>query len=219
MEKYLSLILLAAPGFIAERIATVLGVTSPKRGEFDSLARYLSYSFFTILVTVAISALTGLVDLSENWQDFTEKFSSVGFTVKLLGITLFSAVIVGVSWALVGNKLFLRIFNFINVKAGGNKRNFDGSLLNRIFDDGREHFIIVRKDGKDIAVGFIYSASDPFDDNSEVVITEYPEYRAEWKKVTDTDQPSYLRNVLQTYIDIKNNLVITETEYPPEWAP
>ena len=30
MEKYLSLIILAAPGFIAERIATALGVTSPK---------------------------------------------------------------------------------------------------------------------------------------------------------------------------------------------
>lgn len=218
MEKYLSLILLAAPGFIAERIATVLGATSTKRGEFDSLAGYLSYSFFAILVTIAISALTGIVDLSENWQDFTEKFSSVGFTVKLLGITLFSAVTVGVSWALVGNKLFMRILNFINVKTGGNKRNLDGSLLNRIFADGKEHFIIVRKDGKEIAVGFIYSASDPFDENSELVITEYPEYRAELKKVTDSDQPSYLRNILQTYIDIKNNIVITETEYPPEWA-
>ena len=217
MEKYLSLILLAAPGFIAERIATVLGVTSPKKGEFDSLAGYLLYSFFAIPVTLAIAALTGTVDLSENWQDFTEKFSSVGFTVKLLGIALCSAVIVGASWALVGNKLFMRILNFVNVKTGRNKRNLDGSLLNRTFADGKEHFIIVRKDGKEVAVGFIYSASDPFDDNSEVVITEYPEYRAELKKVNETDQPSYLRNVLQTYIDIKNNLVITETEYPPEW--
>ena len=218
MEKYLSLIILAAPGFIAERIAAGLGVTSAKRGEFDSLARYLSYSFFTVIVAVIISALTGAVDLSDTWQDFTNKFSSVAFTVKLLVITLFSAVSVGLSWALFGNRLFIRTLNFINVKSGRNRRNLDGSLLNRLFDDGREHFIIVRKDDRTIAVGFIYSASDPADGNSELVITEYPEYRAELLRAeNEPDRPSYLKNILQTYLDVKNNLVITETEYPPEW--
>ena len=218
MEKYLSLILLAAPRFIAERIANVLGVSSPRKGEFDSLAGYLSYSFFSVLITVAISALTGIVDLSENWQDFTEKFSSVGFTVKLLLTTLFSAILVGSSWALVGNKLFMRVLNFVNVKIGKNKRHMTGNLLNKIFDDGKEHFIIVRRNGEKIAVGFIYSASDPSDDTSEIVVTEYPEYRAELERAENNpDRPSYLQNVLQTYIDVKNNLVITETEYPPEW--
>lgn len=218
MEKYLSLIILAAPGFIAERIAAALGVTSSKRGEFDSLARYLSYSFFTVIISVLIAAFAGLVDLSENWQDFTDKFSSVGFSVKLLAVTLFSAVSVGLGWALFGNKLFMSALNFINVKAGRNKRNLDGNLLNRLFDDGKEHFIIVCKDGKKIAAGFIFSASDPADGNTELVITEYPEYRAELERSENQpDRPSYLKNVLQTYMDVKNNIVITETEYPPEW--
>ena len=218
MEKYLSLIILAAPGFIAERISTALGVTSTKRGEFDSLARYLSYSFFTVIVAVTISALTGAVDLSDTWQDFTDKFSSVAFTVELLVITLFSAVIVGLTWALFGNVLFMRTMNFINVRSGRNRRNLDGNLLNRLFDDGREHFIIVRKDDRTIAVDFIYSASDPADGYSELVITEYPEYRAELQRAeNEPDRPSYLKNILQTYLDVKNNLVITETEYPPEW--
>lgn len=218
MEEYLSLIILAAPGFIAERISTALGVTSAKRGEFDSLARYLSYSFFTVIVAVTISALTGAVDLSDTWQDFTNKFSSVAFTVELLAITLFSAVIVGLTWALFGNVLFMRAMNFINVRSGRNRRNLDGNLLNRLFDDGREHFIIVRKDDRTIAVGFIYSASDPADGNTELVITEYPEYRAELQRAeNEPDRPSYLKNILQTYLDVKNNLVITETEYPPEW--
>ena len=207
MEKYLSLIISAA-----------LGVTSARKGEFDSLAGYLSYSFFSVLLAIVISALSGMVDLSENWQDFTEKFSSVGFTAKMLLTTLFSAVIVGSSWALLGNKLFMRVCNFINVKTGKNKRHLTGSLLSRIFNDGKEYFIIVRKDGEKIAVGFIYSASDPADDNTEIVVTEYPEYRAELEKAeTEPDRPSYLKNVLQTYIDVKNNVVITETEYPPEW--
>ena len=218
MEKYLSLIILAAPGFIAERIATALGVTSPKKGEFDSLAGYFSYSFFAVIVAVAISAATGTIDISGSWHDFTANFSSVAFTVKLLAITLISAVIVGVTWALFGNRLFMRALNFINVKSGRNRRTLGGSLLNGLFDDGREHFIIVRKDDKTVAVGFIYSASDHYDGNSELVITEYPEYRAELLRAENQpDRPSYLRNSLQTYLDVKNNLVITETEYPPEW--
>lgn len=219
MEKYLALIILAAPGFIAAKIAAILGITSSKRGEIDSLASYLSYSFFSVLIAILISSQIGIVDLSENWQDFTDKFSSVGFTVNLLLTTLLSAVIIGLSWALVGNKLFLQVLNFINVKSGRNKRRMNGSLLNRIFDDGKEHFIIVRKDSEKIAVGFIYSATDPSAGKTELVITEYPEYRAELKKVENNpDYQSYLRNVLQTYIDVENNIVITETEYPPEWS-
>ena len=70
------------------------------------------------------------------------------------------------------------------------------------------------------AAGFIFAASDPFDDKSELVITEYPEYHIELERAEKfPDRPSYLRNVLRTYIDIENNLVITETEYPPEWSP
>lgn len=216
MEKYLALILLAAPGFIAERIANVLGVTSPKRGEFDSLAGYFSYSFFAVIIAIGICALSGTIDLNEDWQGFTEKFSSVGFTVEFLAITLLSAVFTGSAWALFGNNFFMRILNFVNVKTGRNKRHAAGNLLNRIFDDGKEHFIIVRKGGEKIAVGFIYSASDPADDTAELVVTEYPEYRIELERA-ENGEPSYLKNILQTYIDIKNNLVITETEYPPEW--
>lgn len=220
MEKYLSLILLAAPGFIAAKIAVVLGVSSSKKGEIDSLVSYLSYSFFAILITILISAFFGIVDFSEDWRTITEKFSSVGFTLQMLLITLFSGVFVGSVWALAGHKLFMRFFNHVNVKIGRNIKNTNGSLLNKIFNDGKEHFVIVRKDDKKIAVGFIYAASDPFDDKPELVITEYPEYRAELERAENNhDRPSYLRNVLQTYIDIENNVVITETEYPPEWCP
>ena len=218
MEKYLSLILLAAPGFIAAKIAVVLGLTSAKKGEIDSLARYFSYSFFAVLVTIFISALSGAIDLTDDWQSLTEKFSSISFTVKMLFVTLFSGILVGSFWALIGHNLFMKFFNRINVAVGRNIKNTNGSLLNKIFADGKEHFIIVRKDGEKIAVGFIYAASDPFDDKSELVITEYPEYRAELERAENNpDKPSYLRNVLQTYVDIENNLVITETEYPPEW--
>ena len=162
MEKYLSLILLAALGFIAAKIAVVLWLTSAKKGKVDFLAGYFSYSFFAVLVTIFISALSGAIDLTDDWQSLTEKFSSISFTVKMLFITLFSGILVGSFWALIGHNLFMKFFNRINVAVGRNIKNTNGSLMNKIFADGKEHFIIVRKDGEKIAVGFIYAASDPF---------------------------------------------------------
>gem|GEM_PF-6492017 len=184
--------------------------------EIDSLARYFSYSFFAVLVTIFISVLSRAIDLTDDWQSLTEKFSSISFTVKMLFVTLFPGILVGSFWSLIGHNFFMKFFNRINVAVGRNIKNTNGSLLNKIFADGKEHFIIVRKNGEKIAVGFIYAASNPFDDKSELVIIEYPGYCAELERAENNlDQPSYLRNVLQNYVDIKNNLVITETEYPP----
>lgn len=216
-EKYILLILLAAPGFIANHIATILGVTSAKKGEFETLGGYLSYSFFAVLLTIFISALLGLINLTDSWQSIAVNMTSINFSVKLLIIALIAGVLTGLFWALFLNNFVVQMLNKINVATGQNKRNLNGSLFNRLFADGKEHFIIVTKDGKNLAVGFIYSASDPFDSKTELSVTEYPEYRAELKKITETAEPSPLRNVLQTYIDIDNGIVITETEFPQNW--
>lgn len=217
MEKYIGLVLLAAPGFIASHISNVLGVTSARKGEFETLGGYLSYSFFAVLLTICISILTGMLKLNSTWSTMATEINSVGFTLKILIIGLISGVITGILWALLLKKIIMKVLNKINIKTGRNKRYTNGSLFNRLFADGKEHFIIVSKDGRDIAVGFIYSASDPLDNRMELSVTEYPEYREELKKAREKDVPSPLKNILQTYVDIENNIVITETEYPPAW--
>ncbi len=216
MEKYLMLILLAAPGFVASSIAKGFGVATAKRGEFESLANYLSYSFFSILLTVTISAALGIVDLNGNWQSFSEKLSSVKISVEVLLIALISGASVGILWSLWLSNLFIKALNKINILCGRNKRNLNGSLLNRLFDDGSEHFVLVQKDGRDLAVGFIFSASDPFDEKTELAITEYPQYREELKKAKEGKETP-LANTRQVYIDVENGIVITETDYPSDW--
>ena len=114
------------------------------------------------------------------------------------------------------NNLFMKWLNKINILLGRNKRNLSGSLLNRLFDDGSEHFVLVQKDGRDLAVGFIFSASDPFDEKTELAITEYPQYREELKK-TREGKETPLSNTRQVYIDVENGIVITETDYPADW--
>lgn len=211
------LILLSAPGFVAACTARILGVTSPRKGEFDSLAAYLSYSFFAVFFTIAFSYAVGLIDLNDTWQVFIQKFSTIKFSICLMLIALISSLFVGIAWALFFNCAFVKILNRINALFGANLRNVNGSLFNRLFDDGKEHFVIVRKNNNDIAAGFIFSASDPFDSKVELSLTEYPEYRKELEKIRTTDEPSPLRNTIQVYVDVENDMVITETEYPAEW--
>ena len=215
MEKYIALIVLSAPGFVAYNVACGLGVTSPKKGEFSSIAAYLSYSFFSVLLCGIILSAAGLIDFNAPLP--VEETFSTGRIILFLFVALLTGIFIGVIWGVFGDKFFNQALNILNVKLNRNKKSLGGSLLNKIFNDGKDHFIIVRKDDKIISVGFIFAASDPFDDRVELVITEYPEYREELKLAETEGKNSPLKNTLQTYIDISSGFVITETEYPAGW--
>lgn len=118
MEKYVALILLAAPGFIARHISTLLGVTSTKKGEFETLGSYLSYSFFAITLTIALAVASGFIDSGDSWQMLADKMTSIKFSMGLLIIALASAVTVGVTWALCFNGVFMKALNWLNLRAG-----------------------------------------------------------------------------------------------------
>ena len=138
-----------------------------------------------------------------------------------LVIVLISGLLVGLTWALVGSKLTLWLFNLLNMRRFGSTKFTDGSLMHNLFiSNKQEHFVIVYKNDCEspIAVGFFTSTSDPNNERVEFDITEYPEYIEEFKRMSTTNEPSYLRNVLHVYIDATNDLVIVETEYPPEWG-
>ena len=66
-------------------------------------------------------------------------------------------------------------------------------------------------------MGFFDACNDPQDEREELSLVEYPEYREEWQRVKDGEKDSYLYNTVQTYVDASNGIIITETEYPPEW--
>lgn len=93
----------------------------------------------------------------------------------------------------------------------------EGSLFHHLFNDGKPHFVIIRKDGEDVAVGFFHACSNPQNDKEELSITEYPEYREEWNRVKEGEKDSYLYITEQTYFDVSSGLTVIETQYPPEW--
>ena len=218
MEKYLALVLLVAPGFIANYVATILGVTSTKKGEFDSIMRYFSYSFFAITAALIIAIPFNMISLDMTWSNFITNCADIGFSVKFFFLMLLSGAIVGSLWAKLFSGLLQKKFNWINRKLGRNETFSDGSLLHKLFADGKDHFLIVQKDGRDIAVGFYYASTDPDDDRVELSVTEYPAYRQALEKARNNTAIKHpLQNILQTYMDFTNNFVIIETEYPREW--
>ena len=107
--------------------------------------------------------------------------------------------------------------NALNKARGKNIRWEEGSLFHHLFNDGQPHFLIVRKDGEDIAVGFFDACSDPQDEKDELSVVEFPEYREEWDLVKKGEKDSYLHITLRTYVDASSGLTVIETQYPPEW--
>lgn len=214
MDKYIMAVLMLMPGFLAINTAEKLGKTHTKKTGVSLALEYATYTIVTLLITMGVSLLwAGGVTL----QQVVSGEMPLPFYVVFLLVSVAASIASGAAWSLYLSDRVLSKCNMVNKARGKNIRWEDGSLFHHLFNDGRPHFLIVRKDGEDIAVGFFDACSDPQDEKDEFSITEYPEYREEWERVKEGERDSYLYITEQTYVDASNGLVITETQFPPEW--
>lgn len=215
VDKYIMAILVLMPGFLAISTAEKLGKTHTKKSGVSLALEYAAYTVVILLVTMSISLLwpVGSVTL----QQVAGGEMPISFYVALMAVSVVASIAAGAVWALFLSDWILKKINTVNKGHGKNIRWEEGSLFHHLFNDGKPHFIIVRKDEEDIAVGFFDACSDPQDEKEELSITEYPEYREEWDFVKDGGIDSYLCNTKKVYVDVSNGLTIIETEYPPEW--
>lgn len=215
MDKYIMAILVLMPGFLAISVAEKLGKTHTKKSGVSLALEYAAYTVAILLVTMSIGLLwpVGNVTL----QQVAGGEMPLSFYVALMAVSVVTSIVAGVVWALFLSDWILKKINTVNKGRGKNIRWEEGSLFHHLFNDGKPHFIIVRKDGEDIAVGFFDACSDPQDEKEELSITEYPEYREEWDFVKDGGIDSYLCSTKNVYVDVSNGITIIETEYPPEW--
>lgn len=215
MEKYLMAILVLMPGFLAINTAEKLGKTHTKK---SGVALALEYAVYTVVILlIAMSASLFWAADGTTMQQVACGEMSLAFYAAFLATAVLASVASGAAWALYLSDWVLGRCNALNKARGKNIRWEEGSLFHHLFNDGQPHFLIVRKDGEDIAVGFFDACSDPQDEKEELSITEYPEYREEWNFVKDGEIGSYLCNTKNVYVDMSNGLTIIETEYPPEW--
>ena len=81
-EKYLALVLLISPGFIASGVVSMLGVTSPKHNEFDAVMRYFLCSLFSIAMVIIMAIKTGIIQYEDTWEIFIQKCTSIDVSVS-----------------------------------------------------------------------------------------------------------------------------------------
>lgn len=192
VDKYIMAILVLMPGFLAISTAEKLGKTHTKKSGVSLALEYAAYTVVILLVTMSISLLwpVGSVTL----QQVAGGEMPISFYVALMAVSVVASIAAGAVWALFLSDWILKKINTVNKGHGKNIRWEEGSLFHHLFNDGKPHFIIVRKDEEDIAVGFFDACSDPQDEKEELSITEYPEYREEWDFVKDGGIDSYLCN-------------------------
>ncbi len=214
MDKYVMAVLMLLPGFLAIGIAEKLGKTHTKK---TGVSLVLEYAAYTIVILLASMGILSWTSDTPHLQQVVNGEMPLSFYAAFMAVSVAASVASGAAWSLFLSDWILDRCNAVNLARGRNLRWEGGSLFHYLFNDGQWHFLIVQKDGKDIAVGFFYACGDPQNEKDEFSLVEYPEYREEWERVKKGEKDSYLYRTKQTYLDASSGLVITETEYPPEW--
>lgn len=214
MEKYLMAILVLMPGFLAISTAEKLGKTHTRKSGVSLALEYAVYTVVILLIAMSVSLAWAA---NSTMQQIAQGEMPLAFYVAFLAVAVIASIASGAAWALYLSDWVLGQCNALNRARGKNIRWEEGSLFHHLFNDGRPHFIIVRKDGEDVAVGFFDSCNDPQDEKDELSVVEFPEYREEWDLVKKGEKDSYLYITLRTYVDASSGLTVIETKYPPEW--
>lgn len=214
MEKYLMAILVLMPGFLAISTAEKLGKTHTRKSGVSLALEYAVYTVVILLIAMSVSLAWAA---NSTMQQIAQGEMPLAFYVAFLAVAVIASIASGAAWALYLSDWVLGRCNALNKGRGKNIRWEEGSLFHHLFNDGKPHFVIIRKDGEDVAVGFFHACSNPQDDKEELSITEYPEYREEWNRVKEGEKDSYLYITEQTYFDVSSGLTVIETQYPPEW--
>lgn len=217
LEKYLLFILLSAPGFISKRVSECLGDTPPKRGEFESVMVYCSYSMFSASLTLLVAWGMGLYSDKESWTVLENNFIYPWFCLRFFILSLVCSIIVGASWQLLIEKKLLLLFNWINEKLKSNHVFLEGTLLHKIINDGKDHFLVVEREDKEIAIGFFRGASSATSERTELYLASHPDYMKWLEYARTQDKNHVLNKVKGVYLDLDSNTIIRELEFPPEF--
>lgn len=106
MDKYVFLVFLLAPGFIACSTGFMLHDFPDKRDTLGVVMRYFTYSFFILPISLALAGVTGILPFwstMETWDAMNAES-----LILLFAVVLFVSVIIGMSWPLIIRPAMLR---------------------------------------------------------------------------------------------------------------
>ena len=217
MDKYVAVVLLLAPGFVASSVAFLLHAFPDKGTEVRNIMRYFTYSLFALFATAVGGLVLGFYASTDTFAVICGRFTEVGYSLKYMTMLIVVSVMTGAAWPLVGKRVFLCLANKVNGWLDQNYVFPDGRLIDDMLDDGNHHFIVVEKGGKTVAIGLYNGLSEPAADAMELSVTAYPQYREAFEEAQASDKDSPLKDLKYVYIQPEHDIVIREYDFPQEW--
>lgn len=216
MDKYVLLVFLLAPGFIARGVALRFGDFPRKKNEIDAIMSYFSYSFFAVLTSFLIAPAFGIYRYDESIPDVIEHLTVSGIAVRFSCIALVTSILVGALWAAEIRDRLLSCCNGLLKRMGRNEIYLNNSLQEKLFADGKSHFVALEKDGVEKAVGFVQCVNSADSTKCEFSIIMHPNYESWYKRAKEDEKLSFHYPKL-IYFDFDEGIIIKEYNYPTEW--
>ena len=216
MDKYVFLVFLLAPGFIARGVAICLGDFPRKKNEIDAVMSYFSYSFFALLITFLVAPMFGIYRFDEPISDVIAHLMISGIATEFSCIALVVSVLVGAIWPVLVRGLLLDFCNRILKRLKRNEIYLNDSMYEKLFADGKSHFVVLEKDGVEQAVGFVKCVNATDSSKKEFAITVGKNYKGWYEHAKDNEEhPLHYPKII--YFDFEEGIVIKEYNYPSDW--
>lgn len=216
MDKYVLLVFLLAPGFIARGTAMRFGDFPRKKNEIDAIMSYFSYSFFAVLFSFLIAPAFGIYRFDESIPDVIDHLTVSGIAVEFSCIALVTSILVGALWAAGIGDCLLSCCNRLLKKMGRNEIYLDNSMQEKLFADGENHFVVLEKNGIQKAVGFVRCVNAADSTKKEFAMSVQKNYDG-WYKYAKENENHVLHYPKLIYFDFDENIEIKEYDYPKEW--
>lgn len=231
MDKSIFLILLLTPGFITKIIDKAFGNDDSVNFSVDALMRYFVYSMISIFLALITSQLFGYINIYQHVDEM--RWSLTGeYILKFLFFANVWAVLMGLMWNCVGRDKVINAINKINSKLKNrNSVYWESSLLLKKFNDGEEHFVVIKKGEQNITSGFIRGLSSPSSKKEEFWVLHHDDYD-KWIQhfkdnnaetnidiSVDINSPDVLRHIIGVYYCTEDDLIIEEHKFPASWKP
>ena len=212
MDKYAFLIFLLAPGFIASTAATFCGNFSDKHNEFGYVMRYFSYSFFTVAVLIVALYMMGIVWADDTLDTISTRMTYITNIITCIAVSTVISVRTGAIWSLWLRERLLNMCNYIQYKLTGRRTVIEPRIIDGVFkSSGKQGYVLLEVIKNNTStVGFLHQISSSNSERLELSLWSAEKYKG-W---LGTDKCP----LIKTYMDIDNDMIIKEYDYPAEWV-
>ncbi len=197
MEQIAALLLLVVPGFICQVIYERLNKGRRLEDSFEKTVVALIYSVAILAVNAAVLYWVFRVSTVKGIK---LRFESVLFLLEYVAITAGSSLLVALIWNFV-SPWTVKPINWLRRRTGKEQIGHSETVWDEAFQDGRNHAVLIEKDGKVLGKGFVKYMTYSHNKVREVYLDQ--------EKVID-GRPELFGQFAGTYIDFTNGLTIRE---------